>query len=72
VCVAVLWADKKSNLPSGGLELLFKNQRKYQLNVPAVNPSTKAPTTIGYLVRHLADDLMADKRKELFVVNEVV
>jgi len=53
---------------SGGLELLFANQRTRKLEVPATDPSTNAPTTVGYLVRHLVEDVMVDKRKELFVV----
>ncbi|KAA8913144.1 ubiquitin-related modifier 1 [Sphaerosporella brunnea] len=53
---------------SGGLELLFKNQRTYKLSVPDVDPSTNAATTVGYLVKHLAADVMVDARKELFVV----
>ncbi|KAF8248867.1 ubiquitin related modifier 1, partial [Wilcoxina mikolae CBS 423.85] len=57
---------------SGGLELLFSNQRTYKLSFPSIDPSTNAATTIGYLVHHLVDNLMADKRKELFVVDGAV
>jgi ubiquitin related modifier 1 len=37
-----------------------------------VDPSTNAATTVGYLVNHLANNLMADARKELFVVEDSV
>jgi ubiquitin related modifier 1 len=57
---------------SGGLELLFANQRTHKLEVPAVDSSTNAPTTVGYLVRYLVGNVMADKRKELFVVDGTV
>jgi len=56
---------------SGGLELLFSNQRTHKLQLPAVDPSTTSATTIAYLVGHLAT-LMADSRKELFVVDGTV
>ncbi|KAI5854920.1 ubiquitin-related modifier 1 [Tricharina praecox] len=56
---------------SGGLELLFANKRTHKLQLPAVDPSTASATTIAYLVDHLST-LMADSRKELFIVDGTV
>jgi len=56
---------------TGGLELLFSNQRKHTLVLP--NKKTlDQPVTMGYLVKYLCDRLMKDKRKDMFVVNEGV
>ncbi|KAI5803150.1 hypothetical protein EDC01DRAFT_646019 [Geopyxis carbonaria] len=55
---------------SGGLELLFANQRAYKnIKVPSIDPDTNQPTNVNWLVHHLVSNLMVDKRKELFVVD---
>lgn len=59
-------------VPSGGLELLFADQRSIKMALPATNPATGAATTVGDLVHHLADNVMDDTRKELFVVERAV
>ncbi|KAI9711854.1 MAG: Ubiquitin- modifier 1 [Bogoriella megaspora] len=54
---------------TGGLEMLFANQRIHTIKLPAVDPSTSQPSTVAYLVRYLCDKLMTDQRKELFVLD---
>jgi ubiquitin related modifier 1 len=56
---------------SGGLEILFRNQKKYSLSLPAKDESG-APATVAFLVRYLCDNLMKDPRKELFVLDDTV
>ena len=56
---------------SGGLEMLFSNQRQHQLSIPATDESGD-PANAGFLVRYLCQHLMNDRRKELFVLDETV
>jgi ubiquitin related modifier 1 len=56
---------------SGGLELLFANQKKYSLSVPAKDESG-AQANVAFLVRYLCDNLMKDPRKEMFVLDDSV
>ncbi|KAF2023381.1 ubiquitin related modifier 1 [Setomelanomma holmii] len=56
---------------SGGLEILFGNQKKYSLSVPA-NDEFGAPANVAFLVRYLCDKVMKDPRKELFVLDDTV
>lgn len=56
---------------SGGLEILFSNQKKYSLLLPAKDGSG-APANIAFLVQHLCDNVMKDPRKELFVLDDTV
>jgi ubiquitin related modifier 1 len=56
---------------SGGLELLFANQKKYSLSVPAKDESG-APANAAFLVRYLCDHVMKDPRKEMFVLDDTV
>jgi ubiquitin related modifier 1 len=56
---------------SGGLEILFRNQKKYSLSLPAKDESG-APADIAFLVRYLCDKVMKDPRKELFVLDDTV
>ncbi|TGZ83142.1 ubiquitin related modifier 1 [Ascodesmis nigricans] len=61
---------------SGGLELLFANQRSVTLPLPlptTTSTSTLAtPPTVGDLVTYLVNTAMVDPRKELFVVDGAV
>lgn len=52
----------------GGLELLFSDQRKLKLALPAHDKDGK-PVTVAYLINHLCEDVMKDNRKELFVLD---
>jgi ubiquitin related modifier 1 len=56
---------------SGGLEILFSNQKKYSLSIPAKDEAG-APVNVAYLVQHLCDKVMKDPRKELFVLDDTV
>ncbi|KAL0637884.1 Ubiquitin- modifier 1 [Maublancomyces gigas] len=56
---------------SGGLELLFSNQRTHKLQIPAQDPSGN-PANIGFLVSYLCDNLVEAKRKDLFVMDGTV
>ncbi|KAK4043050.1 ubiquitin-related modifier 1 [Parachaetomium inaequale] len=53
---------------SGGLEMLFDNQRRHSVSLPAVDASGK-PATIAFLIDHLCRTLMKDPRAELFVLD---
>ncbi|KAH7380520.1 ubiquitin-related modifier 1 [Phaeosphaeria sp. MPI-PUGE-AT-0046c] len=56
---------------SGGLEILFGNQKKYTISVP-VQDESGSPANVAFLVRHLCDKVMKDPRKELFVLDDTV
>ncbi|KAJ4404588.1 Ubiquitin- modifier 1 [Didymella pomorum] len=56
---------------SGGLELLFDNQKKYSLSIPNKDESG-APSNVGFLVRYLCDKVMKDPRKDMFVLDDAV
>ena len=53
---------------SGGLEMLFSDQRHHALSIPATDRDGK-PANIGYLIDHLCESVMQDTRKELFVLD---
>ena len=59
------------SLHSGGLEILFSNQKKYSLSLPAQDDSGAA-ANIAFLVQHLCEKVMKDPRKELFVLDGTV
>ena len=54
---------------SGGLELLFSNERKHSVNVPSIHGGQ--PTDLAYLILYLRDTLLKE-RAELFVENDTV
>ncbi|KAG6831969.1 Ubiquitin- modifier 1 [Tephrocybe sp. NHM501043] len=56
---------------SGGLELLFSNQRIHSINLPVVEKSTSTTPTLQYLINYLRDNLLKE-REELFVENGTV
>ncbi|KAF2621134.1 phospholipase D/nuclease [Macroventuria anomochaeta] len=60
-----------SDSSSGGLELLFANQKKYALTIPSKDESG-APSNVAFLVRYLCDNVMKDPRKDLFVLDDTV
>jgi len=58
---------------SGGLELLFGNERKHSLTIPShiqAEDSTK-PVDVDFLIHHLRDHLLKE-RPELFMENDTV
>ncbi|KAK6426509.1 Ubiquitin-related modifier 1 [Oleoguttula sp. CCFEE 5521] len=46
---------------TGGLELLFSNQRKHKINLPS---SIQSPN-VADLITYLCDNLMKDPRKDI-------
>ncbi|KAK5678025.1 Ubiquitin-related modifier 1, partial [Elasticomyces elasticus] len=55
----------------GGLEILFSNERKHSVNLPA-RLSDGNPPTIAYLLQYLVENVMKDERKELFILEDNV
>ncbi|KAL2207490.1 ubiquitin-like modifier 1 [Sarocladium strictum] len=53
---------------SGGLEMLFSDERSHALSVPKTNKNG-TPYTIADLIDHLCRDVMKDTRQELFVLD---
>ena len=53
---------------SGGLEMLFDNQRRHSVSLPAESCSGK-PATIAFLIDYLCKNLMKDPRSDLFVLD---
>ncbi|KAI6782459.1 Ubiquitin-related modifier 1 [Emericellopsis cladophorae] len=53
---------------SGGLEMLFADEQRLTLKVPATDKDNK-PATIAYLVDYLCEEEMKDARKDLFVLD---
>ncbi|KAJ7628615.1 ubiquitin-like modifier 1 [Roridomyces roridus] len=63
---------------SGGLELLFSNQRSHKVAVPGTVPtkyndpsSPSKPADIAFLIHYLRDNLLKE-RVELFMENDTV
>ena len=54
---------------SGGLEMIFANQREHALSLPAADDAGK-PATIAFLIDYLCRHVMKDTRKHLFVEND--
>ncbi|KAI1115758.1 Urm1-domain-containing protein [Nemania sp. NC0429] len=53
---------------TGGLEMLFSDQRRHALQIPAMDKND-SPATIAYLIDYLCENTMRDSRKELFVLD---
>lgn len=56
---------------SGGLEMLFSNERKHTITLPARVDHGSHPN-ISYLLQYLVDNVMNDERKELFILEDNV
>ncbi|KAI1099880.1 ubiquitin related modifier 1 [Jackrogersella minutella] len=54
---------------TGGLEMLFSDQRRHSLSIPAANKEGKS-VTIADLIEYLCENTMKDTRKELFVLED--
>ncbi|BDD56473.1 Ubiquitin- modifier 1 [Monascus purpureus] len=52
---------------TGGLELLFSNERTHNVSLPAQLHNGIRPN-ITYLLQYLIDNVMKDQRRELFVL----
>ncbi|KAI0977445.1 Urm1-domain-containing protein [Xylaria arbuscula] len=55
---------------TGGLEMLFSDQRRHALSLPAVDDKSRKPVTVAYLIEYLCEHTMRDTRKELFVLDD--
>ncbi len=51
--------------------MLFSDERKHQISVPAKDGKDNA-VTVGWLVEYLCDEVMKDTRKEMFVLDHHV
>jgi ubiquitin related modifier 1 len=49
--------------------MLFSNENRHEIQVPATGKDN-APVNVAYLVQYLCDEVMKDKRKELFVLGD--
>ncbi|KAJ9487139.1 hypothetical protein VN97_g6169 [Penicillium thymicola] len=59
------------DLDSGGLELLFGNERKHKVVLPArLEDGSRA--NISYLLKYLVDNLMKDQRMDMFIMEDNV
>ncbi|EFR03287.1 hypothetical protein MGYG_06289 [Nannizzia gypsea CBS 118893] len=56
---------------TGGLEMLFSNERVHKIALPSRDPNGSI-ANISYLVKYLIENVMKDPRKELFVVDDAV
>ncbi|KAK3684841.1 ubiquitin-like protein [Podospora appendiculata] len=54
---------------SGGLEMLFSDQKRHSLSIPATDSHGK-PATIASLIDYLCKNTMKDPRAELFVLDD--
>jgi ubiquitin related modifier 1 len=53
---------------SGGLEMLFSDQKRHAISIPITDENSK-PVTVAYLIDYLCKNVMKDSRKELFVLD---
>ncbi|KAL9121724.1 MAG: hypothetical protein Q9187_001718 [Circinaria calcarea] len=56
---------------TGGLEMLFANQRKHDVTMPSKSDNGR-PADIGFLVRFLCDHVMKGHRKDMFLLDGAV
>ncbi|ORX99424.1 ubiquitin-related modifier 1 [Clohesyomyces aquaticus] len=56
---------------TGGLEMLFSNERKHSLSIPIRNEDGTR-TNMAALVDYLCQNLMKDPRKDLFILDGTV
>ena len=59
------------NVSSGGLELLFANQRRYTIKLPDVGKNDEA-VDMDFLIQHLCENLLKDRRQDMFVLNRTM
>ncbi|KAI0998152.1 hypothetical protein K3495_g10040 [Podosphaera aphanis] len=56
---------------TGGLEILFNDQRKHSLTLPA-RTTQGGKITLGWLIQYLRQNLLTDSREEMFVLDDRV
>lgn len=59
------------NRTSGGLELLFNNERKHEILLPALKEDGSA-SDISSLLIYLVENTMNDDRKDMFIMEDSV
>ena len=64
----VLAVGVTNAISRGGLEMLFADQRKHTLSVPAKDADGE-PVTVGWLVNYLCERVMRDSRRDMFVLD---
>lgn len=64
-------ADIFPSSGSGGLEMLFSNQRQHSISLPTRLSDGSQPN-IAYLLQYLVENVMKDERKELFILEDNV
>jgi len=52
--------------------MLFANQRKHSLSIPAKTTDDGKQPNIEWLIHYLVENVMQDPRKELFILDEHV
>ena len=63
-----LQSSRFTDSSSGGLEMLFGNETKHTISIPAQTPED-CPSNVAFLINYLCDHVMKDSRRELFVLN---
>ncbi|KAK5119044.1 Ubiquitin- modifier 1 [Meristemomyces frigidus] len=56
---------------TGGLELLFSNQRKHKVTIPSKDEAGQ-PANVAFLILWLCENLIKDSRKEMFLLDDSV
>ncbi|KAJ5753814.1 uncharacterized protein N7511_007967 [Penicillium nucicola] len=56
---------------TGGLELLFGNERKHKVVLPSQLEDSTRPN-ISYLLKYLVENLMKDQRTDMFIMEDNV
>ena len=51
--------------------MLFSDQRKHKISVPATDEGDQ-PSNVAFLIQWLCQNLMKDPRKEMFVLDDSV
>ena len=68
---SISWFHSTHHDYSGGLELLFSNQRKHILSIPTHDEGGQN-VNMDYLIRYLCIDVMKGGRKDMFIVDNQV
>ena len=61
----------ESNGCRGGLEAYFSNKRQHSIELPSEDENGQT-ANLAFLVRFLCDNLMKDRRKEIFIMDGTV
>ena len=64
--MVILWSKAYHR---GGLELLFDNRRRHVLELPQ-HGDRGEPTNAGFLISYIRDNLVSNKRTDMFVVDD--